>query len=227
MLRGALPKDVLHLRAPPICSFFQFLFSFTRSLLFSSFPSTLFIRAFLCAAAPSSLLAESWKEIGKERARGGASKRAREGGGPRYGSDRVSALSEAFHHIFVAVCTPALQNPHSKLLLLCILPSVVLLQLILIVLHAAAMALLVNEFRISHVSQYVVLLSKSLERRGLEQLFALKVNRAMLHSHPGDCSTIYLKCNSSVCVICNIKEFTWSELKVRVRREAKVEGVRR
>lgn len=63
------------------------------------------------------------------------SERAREGGGPRHGSDRVSALSEAFHHIFVAVCTPALQNPHSKLLLLrCILPNVVLLQLILMVL---------------------------------------------------------------------------------------------
>lgn len=109
---------------------FFFLFSVTRSLFFSSYPFTLFIRAFLCVAAPSSLLAESWKEIGKERARGRVSKRAREGCGPCYGSDRVSALSEAFHHIFAAMCTPASQNPHSKLLQL-------LLKGILIVLHAA------------------------------------------------------------------------------------------
>lgn len=46
------------------------LYSVTRSLLFSSYPVTLFIKAFLCAAAPSSLLAESWKEIRKEGARG-------------------------------------------------------------------------------------------------------------------------------------------------------------
>lgn len=59
MLRGVLHKDVLHLRAPPLSAPFFFLFSVTRSLLFSSYPVTLFIKAFLCAAAPSSLLAES------------------------------------------------------------------------------------------------------------------------------------------------------------------------
>lgn len=34
--------------------------------------------------------------------------------GAHHRSDRVSALSEAFHHIFVAVCTPALQCPTFK-----------------------------------------------------------------------------------------------------------------
>lgn len=67
---------------------------------------------------PPALLFESWKERSKERER--ESKGGEWGKADR--SDRVSALSEAFHHIFVAVCTPALQTPHSKLLLLlCIL----------------------------------------------------------------------------------------------------------
>lgn len=89
------------------------------------------------------------------------SERAREGGGPRHGSDGVSALSEAFHHVFVAVCTPALQNPHSKLLLLrCILPNVVLLQLILMVLQQhmearAAAAPMGNKVTFTHVSKSV------------------------------------------------------------------------
>lgn len=67
----------------------------------------------LCVAAPSSQQAE--RKEGKS-AWGGGIMRAR--GEARRGSDRVSALSEAFHHTFVAVCTPASQSPHSKLLLL-------------------------------------------------------------------------------------------------------------
>lgn len=39
--------------------FFSFYFQFPAHFFFSSYPSTLFIRAFLCVAAPSSLLAES------------------------------------------------------------------------------------------------------------------------------------------------------------------------
>lgn len=42
---------------------------------------------------------------------------SRKGGGGMmglacHGSDGVSALTEAFHHVFVAVCTPALESPH-------------------------------------------------------------------------------------------------------------------
>ena len=63
--------------------------------------------------------------------RGGESNRVR---GAHPGSDRVLALSEAFHHIFVALCTPALQSPHSKLLLLlCVLLCMLLVQLVLLV----------------------------------------------------------------------------------------------
>lgn len=44
------------------------------------------------------------------------------------GSDRVSALSKAFHHIFVAVCTPALTSAHSEQLCA---SSIILLWLLL------------------------------------------------------------------------------------------------
>lgn len=58
--------------------------------------------------------------------------------GAQHGSDWVSSLSEAFHHICVAVCTPAMQNPHSELLLLLCIQLCVLLprppQLLLLVL---------------------------------------------------------------------------------------------
>lgn len=55
---------------------------------------------------------ESWKEGGVGTM-----------GLARHGSDGVSALTEAFHHVFVAVCTPALGSPHSKRSLgVCIAP---------------------------------------------------------------------------------------------------------
>lgn len=113
--------------------------------------------------------------------------RAREGGGPRHGSDRVSALSEAFHHIFVAVCTPALQNPHSKLLLLrCIVPNVALLQLILMVLPQhmearAAAALMVKKVTFTHVSKSVATLSGKAQFRAFSQ----KMQIAKFSSCPG------------------------------------------
>ena len=77
---------------------------------------TLLGAPFLCVGAPSPPL---WELKGE-----GKREKEREWGkeGARRGSDRVSALSEAFHHIFVAVCTPALQSPHSKLLLLLCIP---------------------------------------------------------------------------------------------------------
>lgn len=71
-------------------------------ILYGPPPSTFLILPFLFVAIPSPLRTE----------------RKRGGGGTmwlaRHGSDGVSALTEAFHHVFVAVCTPALESPHSK-----------------------------------------------------------------------------------------------------------------
>lgn len=137
VLRGVLRKVILHLRAPPLSAPFLIFFNFQLPAHFFSplTPLPCLLKPFSVRRPPPPRPLKAERKWGKrERARG-ESERG-EGGGPRYGSDRVSALSEAFHHIFVAVCTPALQNPHSKLLLLrFILPNVGLLQLILIVLQ--------------------------------------------------------------------------------------------
>lgn len=101
------------------CTHF-FLISFSLfSVIHSAFPLFLFFPShpqsilpflpLLCVAATPKPL---WKlKLGRES----KSKQMR---GAHHGSDRVLALTEAFHHIFVDVCTPALQNSHSELLLL-------------------------------------------------------------------------------------------------------------
>lgn len=99
--------------------------------LFHSFPllTTIVLHSPLCVAAPSS----SKLTGGREReCKGGRAVQVR---GTHHGSDRVSAPSKAFHHIFVAVCTPALQSEHSKLLLmLCGLLCVLLQRALLLLL---------------------------------------------------------------------------------------------
>lgn len=99
--------------------------------LFHSFPllTTIVLHSPLCVVAPSSSKLTGGR---KRECKGGRAVQVR---GTHHGSDRVSAPSKAFHHIFVVVCTPALQSEHSKLLLmLCGLLCVLLQRALLLLL---------------------------------------------------------------------------------------------